>query len=149
MALADVGAVTVAADGAIADLADLQVAVGKAMALTRTRRTTERERVDQMAAYARHVGCRWNFVLEYFGEPNDERCGHCDNDRLASASGNDDARRRPFPRGSRVHHRVFGEGEVIGYAGRGILLEFDRVGYKRLDLTEALDQDALDLAEDK
>jgi ATP-dependent DNA helicase RecQ len=80
-------------------------------------------------------------LLEYFGEPADERCGHCDNDRVAAANA-DDAR-RPIPRGSRVHHAVFGDGEVIGYAGRGILLEFDEVGYKRLDLQLVIDEDLL------
>jgi ATP-dependent DNA helicase RecQ len=144
MPLADVGALVVEADGTLTVLGDLDRAAAEATALIRERRALERARVDQLAAYARHVGCRWNFVLEYFGEPADERCGHCDNDRLAGES--DDG--RPYPRGSRVHHRVFGDGEVIGYAGRGILIEFDRVGYKRLDLTEALDEDALDLAPD-
>ena len=38
------------------------------------------------------------------------------------------------PRGSRVRHQVFGDGEVIGYAGHSILLAFDRAGYRRLDV---------------
>ena len=97
-----------------------------------------------MVGYAAHVGCRWKYLLEYLGEPADERCGHCDNDRRAGRE-----RRHPsLPRASRVRHAVFGDGEVIGYAGRGILVEFDRVGYKRLDLAEALDEDALDIATD-
>jgi hypothetical protein len=42
---------------------------------------------------------------------------------------------------------VFGEGEVIGYAGRGILLEFERVGYKRLDIGLVLDGNLLELVD--
>ena len=55
--------------------------------------------------------------------------------------------KHPFPRGTRVRHAVFGNGEVIGYAGRGILLEFERVGYKRLDLQLVLDGDLLEPAD--
>jgi ATP-dependent DNA helicase RecQ len=47
-----------------------------------------------MGAYARHLGCRWKFLQEYFGEPAEERCGHCDNDRRAHDNA-DDAR-HPF-----------------------------------------------------
>ena len=46
--------------------------------------------------------------------------------------------------GIRVRHATFGDGEVIGYAGRGILLEFDRVGYKRLDVQLVLEGDLLE-----
>ena len=80
--------------------------------------------------------------------PAEERCGHCDNDRIAAENADESGGKRPFPRGSRVKHVVFGEGEVIGYAGRGILLEFDDVGYKRLDVDLVLDGDLLEPADD-
>ena len=92
--------------------------------------------------YAEQPGCRWKFLLEYFGEPAEEQCGHCDNDRVARENADD--RKHPFPRGTRVRHATFGDGEVIGYAGRGILLEFDRVGYKRLDVQLVLEGDLLE-----
>ena len=100
----------------------------------RTRRTGERVRTETMEAYAHEVGCRWRFLLEYFGEPAQERCGHCDNDQRANVATDEPDGSRPFARGSRVRHPVFGEGEVIGYAGNRILLAFDQAGYKRLDL---------------
>jgi len=87
-----------------------------------------------MGTYAEIVGCRWQFVLEYFGEPADRPCGHCDNDKRAEVDRDDSSPNHPFPRGSRVRHAAFGVGKVIGYAGPGILLDFDRVGYKRLDV---------------
>ena len=143
MALADEGGVTVAADGAIAVRADLDAATAQASRSIRARRRIEQTRTEMMGAYAQHLGCRWKFLLEYFGEPVDERCGHCDNDRRSDE--NDEAEAsRPFPRGSRVRHRVYGQGEIIGYAGRGILVEFDRVGYKRLDVGLVLEGDLLE-----
>jgi ATP-dependent DNA helicase RecQ len=43
------------------------------------RQETERTRLEQMAAYAQRVECRWKQILEYFGEGREEeRCGHCD-----------------------------------------------------------------------
>ncbi len=145
MALVDTGAVVVHADGTIAILEDLDAAGEKALELVRNRRRIERSRAEMMGAYAAQAGCRWKFLLEYLGEPADERCGHCDNDRIAAENADDS--KHPFPRGSRVRHAVFGEGEVIGYAGRGILLEFDGLGYKRLDLQLVLDGDLLEPAD--
>jgi ATP-dependent DNA helicase RecQ len=143
MALADAGGVTVDSDGRVAVLGDLDDAVTEASRLIRSRRQIEQTRTEMMGAYVRHLGCRWNFLLEYFGEPAGERCGHCDNDRRSDDNADDSDGRHPFPRGSRVHHQVFGDGEVIGYAGRAILLEFERVGYKRLDIGLVLDGDLL------
>ena len=144
MALSDAGGLTVDANGGVDGAGDLDVAVANAKELIRTRRKIERTRTDIMGAYAEHAGCRWKFLLEYFGEPADDRCGHCDNDRLLDAAERGDAEAvRPFRRRSRVRHPVFGDGEVIGYAGGGILLEFDRVGYKRLDVGLVLERDLL------
>jgi ATP-dependent DNA helicase RecQ len=141
MALADVDGLTVDAEGSIAVVDELADAVARASALIGARRTVERSRTEMMGAYAETVGCRWNFLLEYFGEPAAERCGHCDNDHLVDANADDTE--HPFPRGTRVSHGTFGDGEVIGYAGRAMLLEFDRVGYKRLDLGLVLEGDLL------
>jgi ATP-dependent DNA helicase RecQ len=143
MALADAGGVSIDAEGRVVVLGDLDEAVAEAARLIRRRRQIEQTRTEMMGAYVRHLGCRWNFLLEYFGEPAGERCGHCDNDRRSGDNADDSDGRHPFPRGSHVHHQVFGDGEVIGYAGRAILLEFERVGYKRLDIGLVLDGDLL------
>ncbi|MCU1459377.1 MAG: ATP-dependent helicase, RecQ family [Actinomycetia bacterium] len=132
-ALADAGGLTIDADGRVAVSGRLDQAVANAAETVRRRRAVERTRTDTIEAYAEHVGCRWRFLLEYFGEAAPERCGHCDNDERDAIS-TDANVRRPFPRGSRIRHRVFGEGEVVGYVGSWILLMFDRAGYKRLDL---------------
>ncbi len=138
MALADVGGVTVEADGRVIVTGEMEDAATKAAELVRERRAIERTRIDTMEAYAEYQGCRWEFLLEYFGEPAASRCGHCDNDERAQAA-DDDEHERPFPRGSRVRHHVFGDGEVVGYAGSRILLAFDRAGYKRLDIGLVMD----------
>jgi ATP-dependent DNA helicase RecQ len=149
MALVDAGAVTVDADGRVTVVGDLNDAVSKATELVQERRVIERSRTETMGTYAELAGCRWQFLLEYFGEPTDGRCGHCDNDERAAADVDDDASSHPFRRGSRVRHAVFGDGRVIGYAGRGILLDFDRVGYKRLDVHLVMDGHLLEAADDK
>jgi ATP-dependent DNA helicase RecQ len=148
MTLVDVGGLTVDADGRIAVVGDVDDLVSKATELVRERRAIERTRTETMGAYAGHGGCRWQFLLEYFGEPTEARCGHCDNDRQAAADEEDDPTKHPFPRGSRVRHAVFGDGKVIGYAGRGILLDFDRVGYKRLDIRLVIEGDLLEAADE-
>jgi ATP-dependent DNA helicase RecQ len=134
MALADTGRVAVDAEGVVTITGEITDAVAEADELVRTRRAVERARTETMEAYAHEVGCRWRFLLDYFGEPARERCGHCDNDQHADAATDEADGSRPFARGSRVRHPVFGEGEVIGYAGNRILLAFDQAGYKRLDL---------------
>ncbi len=146
MALADAGGVTVDADGQVAVSGDLDEAVTNAAELIRQRRAIERTSTETIEAYSEHLGCRWKFLLEYFGERAPERCGHCDNDTRDEANADDKHAPRPFPRGSRVRHHVFGEGEVVGYVGSSILLAFDGVGYKRLDLDLVLDGDLLEAA---
>jgi ATP-dependent DNA helicase RecQ len=144
MALADAGGVTIDADGRATVTGDLDRAVSRAVEMVEQRRVIERSRTETMGAYAEHHGCRWKFLLEYFGELAADRCGHCDNDERATASQDDERAPRPFPRGSRIRHRVFGEGEVVGYAGARILLAFDSAGYKRLDLGLVLDGSLLE-----
>jgi ATP-dependent DNA helicase RecQ len=147
MTLADVGAVTVAADGRITVTGDLSEAVPRALDLVARRRSIERSRIETMAGFGEYLQCRWKFLLEYFGEPAPDHCGHCDNDHRAEANRDDRHGQRPFPRGSRVRHRLFGEGEVVGYAGSRILLAFDTVGYRRLDVGLVLERNLLEMVE--
>jgi ATP-dependent DNA helicase RecQ len=48
----------------------------------------DREKLDAMVAYCRNARCRTRFVRSYFGQDpgEDDACGHCDNDRTASAA---------------------------------------------------------------
>jgi ATP-dependent DNA helicase RecQ len=147
LALADAGEIIVQPDGAVEVTGDVMDAATRATALVEGRRAVERARVDAMEAYARHPGCRWKFLLEYFGEAAAPRCGHCDNDERVEAAPDHGPGRRPFPRGSRVRHQVFGDGEVIGYAGHSILLAFDRAGYRRLDVGLVIGDNLLEAAD--
>jgi ATP-dependent DNA helicase RecQ len=45
----------------------------------RTRRETERGKVERMVHYAQSTRCRWQDILDYFAEPSDRPCGACDN----------------------------------------------------------------------
>jgi ATP-dependent DNA helicase RecQ len=146
LALADTGGVALDPDGIVRIIGSISSSASRAVELVMARRAMERTRVDTMEAYAEHRGCRWKFVLEYFGEPAADRCGHCDNDERAEANSDEDHPGRPFARGSRVQHRVFGEGEVIGYVGSTILVAFDGAGYKRLDLGLVASGHLLDVA---
>jgi ATP-dependent DNA helicase RecQ len=35
-------------------------------------------RVRLVLDFADHQGCRWRYLLDYFGQPRDQDCGHCD-----------------------------------------------------------------------
>jgi len=44
------------------------------------RQDADREKLERMAQYAQSAGCRWKFLLEYFGEVEEiQGCGACDN----------------------------------------------------------------------
>jgi ATP-dependent DNA helicase RecQ len=45
------------------------------------RRTSDRERLDAMMHYAQSTQCRSRMIAEYFGDPVEKDCGHCDNCR--------------------------------------------------------------------
>ncbi len=43
------------------------------------RHQSDRERLERMMRYGQTTGCRWRVLGAYFGEPEPEDCGHCDN----------------------------------------------------------------------
>lgn len=84
-----------------------------------------------MRGYAEVLDCRREYILNYFGEPYDAPCGHCDNceaGRVVEESADD----KPFELGSRVTHTTFGPGAVERYEGDKMVVLFDDVGYKTL-----------------
>jgi ATP-dependent DNA helicase RecQ len=143
MALADAGGIRVGADGEVVVSGDRTEAVTAASYQVQARRAIERGRVEIMKQYAEHVGCRWNFLLGYFGEQAPTRCGHCDNDERNEANAGEAQGPRPFARGARVRHDVFGEGDVVGYVGSLILIAFDTAGYRRFELNSVIDANVL------
>jgi ATP-dependent DNA helicase RecQ len=95
------------------------------------RREYERSRIDMMRAYAELRDCRRRFVLNYFGEPREEPCGNCDNCAAGLAV---EAVAQPFDLGARVRHADWEEGTVQRYEGDKLVVLFDGVGYKTLDV---------------
>jgi ATP-dependent DNA helicase RecQ len=131
--LEDVGAVEVRPDGQVAPLEDFgPEKVVEAAHVQGDREAFDRSRIDMMRAYAELSGaCRREFLLSYFGEATDGPCGHCD---LCDAGGVHEASDVPFPVGDRVQHPKWGEATVQRYEGDKVVVLFDSVGYKALDL---------------
>jgi ATP-dependent DNA helicase RecQ len=130
--------VTIEPDGAIAAL-ETSNGTGElaswAVELEERRRSFDRSRVEMMRGYAEVRDCRREFLLNYFGEPIDEPCGHCDN--CESGITIDEAE-KPFRLNSRVIHPRWGEGLVLRYEGSAIEVLFDAVGYKTLSIAQSL-----------
>jgi ATP-dependent DNA helicase RecQ len=86
-----------------------------------------------MRSYAEYSGCRRDFVLSYFGEEHEPPCGNCDNCAAGLVEPEPELE-RPFEIGATVAHSEWGQGEVQRYdAGRVVVL-FESVGYRTLDL---------------
>jgi ATP-dependent DNA helicase RecQ len=50
------------------------------------RKDRDREKLDNMIAYAQSALCRWQLILRQFGEALDgDTCGDCDNCRRAAS----------------------------------------------------------------
>jgi ATP-dependent DNA helicase RecQ len=49
------------------------------------RHLDDRERLQVMMRYGQTTQCRWRFLSDYFDEPLEEDCGHCDNCRERAA----------------------------------------------------------------
>ena len=142
--LEDVGAVEVRPDGSVAATGDLgEEAVDAAARVQADRETFDRSRLEMMRAYAELSGaCRRVFLLSYFGEATAGPCGHCDlcdAGRAGDAAGDADV---PFAVGSRVRHPKWGEATVQRYEDDKVVVLFDHVGYKALDL-DAVSENAL------
>jgi ATP-dependent DNA helicase RecQ len=130
--LADAGAVEIEPDGTVEPRELDGAAIDRAAELDERRRELERSRVDMVRAYAELRDCRRRFLLNYFGEPREEPCGHCDvcDAGLSASAGGE----RPFALESRVRHGEWGEGVVQRYEADKVVVLFDEVGWKTLDV---------------
>jgi ATP-dependent DNA helicase RecQ len=111
------------------------------------RRESDEEKLERMMLYAQSPGCRWKFLLDYFGDgerPPDYRCGACDNcvhpaewdvaPPPAAAifpqpadSPLPPADRRAAPRlrrGQKVAVAEYGDGEIRGFDGDNVEVAF-------------------------
>ncbi|MBG0830226.1 RecQ family ATP-dependent DNA helicase [Planomonospora sp. ID67723] len=120
---------------------DPEQAVERAVELEESRRRVDASRIEMMRGYAETTGCRRRFLLEYFGEPYERVCGHCDTCRAgeAEAPGDDGG---PFAMHARVRHSEWGPGMVMSRESDRVTVLFEEVGYKTL-LLEAVERENL------
>jgi ATP-dependent DNA helicase RecQ len=119
------------------------VTVDDVTARAEAHRQLERSRVEMVRAYAETSRCRWQFLLGYFGDDSEERCGHCDNCANGAAESNGapaDARVAPQ---DRVLHEEFGAGTVMDLEEDAVTVLFEDAGYRTLDLGLVNERDLL------
>ena len=104
----------------------------------------QRSRVEMMRAYAETDRCRAEFLLGYFGEEAEHRCGVCDtcSSGAAEESGSV-AVDAPFPVQSAVRHEEFGDGTVTDVEDDRLTVLFEDVGYRTLSTRLVEDNDLL------
>jgi ATP-dependent DNA helicase RecQ len=105
-------------------------------------RAFERSRIDVMRGYAELYDCRRDYLLNYFGEAFEPPCCFCDNCDAGIYTKENQAD-EPFPLNSRVVHTTLGAGMVERYERDKIVVLFDDVGYKMLDLEFVQENDVL------
>ncbi len=96
------------------------------------RREFDRTRLAMMRSYAETQGCRRDHILSYFGEEHEVPCWNCDNCDAGLVK--PDQAERPFPIGAPVTHKSWGPGEVQRYDRDRVVVLFESVGYRTLDL---------------
>jgi len=102
------------------------------------RRAYERSRIDMIRGYAEGNACRRRYLLNYFGDDEDEECAMCDIDmprgsaeRVAIGE-QSPAQPAPFEIGERVEHSAWGAGVVQRIANGSMTVLFETAGYKTL-----------------
>jgi ATP-dependent DNA helicase RecQ len=92
-----------------------------------------RSRLDMMRGYAETQDCRRRYLLNYFGEALEQSCGFCDN-CMAGLVEDEETTEKPYELNSRIIHQSWGNGTVMRYEDDKIVILFDQVGYKTLDV---------------
>ena len=143
--LEEVGFAEVSGDGEVVrrdDAPPLEEAIEEGAEASEEREEFERSRLEMMRSYAEHGGCRRDFVLSYFGEEHEPPCGNCDNCDAGLVEPEADGE-RPFEVGATVSHSEWGPGEVQRYDGDRVVVLFESVGYRTLDLELVTEKDLL------
>ena len=89
-------------------------------------------KIEAMTRFAYSVGCRQQWILDYFGESNTEPCGHCDvcaaseSDERAEVSGDDLLVVRKALAGVARASRRGADGEWVAVYGRGKIMDMLR-----------------------
>lgn len=136
--LEDVGVVESLPTGEVVanDISELEQAAQAVLEAQERKVKVERSRLEMMRGYAEVRDCRRNYLLNYFGEHKEDRCGSCDNCKAGISKPESD-QRQPYELNSDVIHRSWGKGTVMRYEGDKIVILFDRVGYKTISLDAA------------
>ncbi len=115
---------------------DLEETAQEVAEMNESRRQFVRSRIEMIRGYAELLGCRREYLLNYFGEEFEGPCGFCDNcdAGFTASSGDEGEENRPFTLNSRVHHKTWGEGIVLRYEDDKMVVLFDEVGYKTLSV---------------
>ncbi len=134
--LEDVGMIEVLPSGEVVESdagISVQEAADDAAEAQEHHKEYDRSRIEMMRGYAEVLDCRRRYLLNYFGEEYEAPCGHCDNCE-AGITVAEDAGSQPFPLNSRVRHGEWGDGLVQRYEGDKMVVLFDDIGYKTLDV---------------
>jgi ATP-dependent DNA helicase RecQ len=115
-----------------------------AVELADARRRLQTSRVEMMRAYAETDRCRSQFLIGYFGEELEHRCGECDNCVSGAAPRRVDDANAPYPVQSRVRHAEFGDGMVTDIEDDRLTVLFDDVGYRTLAADLVVEGDLLE-----
>jgi len=110
----------------------LEAAVQEGVRESGQRREFDKTRLAMMRSYAETQGCRRDHILSYFGEEHEVPCYYCDNCDAGLVKPDDAI--RPFPIGAPVTHKSWGAGEVQRYDRDRVVVLFESVGYRTLDL---------------
>jgi ATP-dependent DNA helicase RecQ len=142
--LEEVGAVDMMPSGTVVatvygDAAD---AAEEAAEAQENLRKFARSRIEMMRGYSDMTNCRWEYILNYFGEAYTPPCDNCDN-CLAGLSGAKPPSTQPFPIDSQVVHQAWGPGLVMRYAGDTMVVLFDSVGYRTLAVDVVMERGLL------
>ncbi len=143
--LEDVGAIEIQVNGEVIptdELLDASAAAQEAMESQERHHRFQQSRIAMMRGYAEVHDCRREYLLNYFGEPFDDPCYHCDNCDAGQTITEDEGD-YPFPLNSRVTHESWGGGMVMRYEGDKLTVLFDNVGYKTLALDIVLESGLL------
>ncbi|MDX2212844.1 MAG: ATP-dependent DNA helicase RecQ [Oculatellaceae cyanobacterium bins.114] len=117
----------------------MQEGVEAALRVQERRQQFERSRLEMMRSYAELKNCRREYILNYFGEQFEAPCDNCDNCKTGvTEQQTETSGHQPYALKSRVVHKPWGEGTVMRYENDKIVILFDQVGYKTLEVQTVL-----------
>jgi ATP-dependent DNA helicase RecQ len=145
--LEEVNAVEILPTGEVVQgeqLTDLSEVSEEAARAQEHREEFNRSLIEMVRGYAEVRNCRREYLLNYFGEEFEAPCGYCDNCEAGIVVEEVEGG-QPFPINRRVVHEKWGEGLVQRYEGDKMVVVFDEVGYKTLEVDLVMERGLLDI----